>query len=118
MSPDCRADGGDADGGVPTGAATLSKCPRNLYVLWQEYEFGLGGRKPAREFTPAERGRVKFKYSRRKIIWGAINRMVLGGNTAQAAIDKIYEMYGRLNVSAMAAAMREDEKRGGHQQLR
>ena len=23
--------------------ATLSKCPRTLYVLWQEYEFGLAG---------------------------------------------------------------------------
>ena len=110
--------GVDEDGGGTVGAATLSKCPRNLYVLWQEYQFGLGGRKPARQFTAVERGRVKFKYSRRKIIWGAIDRMVRGGATAQVAIDRIYEVYGRLNVSAMAAAMREDEKRGGHQQLR
>ena len=113
-----RGVGVDEDGGGNVGAATLSRCPRNLYVLWQEYEFGLGGRKPARQFTSAERGRVKFKYSRRKIIWGAIDRMVRGGATAQVAIDRIYEVYGRLNVSAMATAMREDEKHGGHQHLR
>lgn len=26
----------------------LSKCPRDLYVLWHEYEFGQGGLKPAK----------------------------------------------------------------------
>jgi len=32
--------------------ASLSKCPRSLYVLWQEFELGLGlgGRKPAKDF--------------------------------------------------------------------
>lgn len=108
--------GGEGQAGAP--AATLSTCPRNLYVLWQEYEFGVGGRKPARQFTSVERGRVKFKYSRRKIIWNAIDRMVRGGDTAQVAIDRIYGVYGRLNVSAMATAMRQDEKNGGHPQLR
>ena len=110
--------GAGEDGGGNVGAATLSKCPRNLYVLWQEYQFGLGGRKPARLFTSVERGRVKFKYSRRKIIWSAIDRMVRSGDTAQVAIDRIYEVYGRLTVSAMAVAMREDEKHGGHHLLR
>ena len=86
-------------------------------MLWHEYEFGIGGRKPARQFTSVERGRVKFKYSRRKIIWNAIDRMVRSGSTAQVAIDNIYEVYGRLNVSAMATAMRQDEKSGGHPRL-
>ena len=40
--------------------ATLSKCPRTLYVLWQEYEFGLAGQKPAKYFASDERGRNKF----------------------------------------------------------
>mmetsp|Transcript_1837 Transcript_1837/g.5364 ORF Transcript_1837/g.5364 Transcript_1837/m.5364 type:complete len:128 (-) Transcript_1837:56-439(-) len=110
-----EAPDGDQLGPVPT---TLMVCSRNLYVLWQEYEFGVGGRNPARLFTSVERGRVKFKYSRRKIIWGGIDRMVRGGATAQVAIDKIYEVYGKLNVSAMTSAMRQDEKNGGHQQLR
>jgi hypothetical protein len=38
------------------GHITLSPNPRDLYSLWQEYEFGIGGRKAARLFTAAERG--------------------------------------------------------------
>lgn len=107
-----------AGGQQPAPApATLMNCPRDLYVLWQEYQHGIGGRKAARLFTPSERGRVKFKYSRRKIIWGAIDRMVRGGDIAQVACDRIYEVYGRLSVCAMATAMRQDEKNGGHPQL-
>jgi len=69
--------------------------------LWNEYEFGLGGRKPARQFTAVERGAVKFSYSRRKTAWDAIDRMVRSGATAQVAIDRIYGVYGRLNVSLL-----------------
>ena len=38
--------------------STLSKKPRNWYVLWQEYMFGIAGRRAAREFSSIERGRV------------------------------------------------------------
>ena len=41
--------------------ATLMNWPCDLYVLWQEYQHGIGGRKAARLFTLSERGRVKFK---------------------------------------------------------
>ncbi|KAI9995692.1 hypothetical protein PInf_012760 [Phytophthora infestans] len=34
--------------------AILSKRPKDLYELWGEYEFGLNGLKPAKEFTGAE----------------------------------------------------------------
>ena len=34
----------------------LSKCPRDLWVLWREWEQGLGDVKPAKAFTHAERG--------------------------------------------------------------
>jgi hypothetical protein len=36
-------------------AASLSPCPQNLYDLWAEYVFGIGGRKPASQFTHLER---------------------------------------------------------------
>ena len=65
-----------------------------------------------------ERGAVKFSHSRRKIAWDAIDRMVRSGATAQVAIDRIHGVHGRLNVSAMVVAMRQDERRGGHPQLR
>jgi len=92
--------GGNGGSEARPPAATLGK-PRDLYQLWNEYEFGLGGRKPARQFTAVERGAVKCSYSRRKIVWDAIDRMVRSGATAQVAIDRIYGVYGRLNVSAI-----------------
>ncbi len=70
--------------------SNLSPTPRTLHVLWQEYEFGIGGRKPARLFTPTDRGKVKFKYSRRKVVWDVIAARVRAGETAQVAIDRIY----------------------------
>ena len=39
---------------------------RTLYDLWNEYVIGIGGRKPAREFTATDRGKLKYKYYRRK----------------------------------------------------
>jgi hypothetical protein len=34
-----------------TNTATLSKNPRSIYILWQEFEFGIAGRKAAKVFT-------------------------------------------------------------------
>ena len=31
--------------------ATLCRNPKSLYVLWNEYEFGVGGRRPAKTFS-------------------------------------------------------------------
>ena len=55
---------------IPTGPTVFSVCPRTLSGLWDEYQNGAGGRKPAREFTRAKRGQnnVKFKYSSRLIV--------------------------------------------------
>ena len=78
---------------------TLSPVPRDLYTLWEEFEFGLGGRKAARRFTPHERGQVRLKYSRRKVIWGVLERLVRSGYTARAACDNIYEAYGKTTIS-------------------
>ena len=51
---------GLVDGGGTTVAnGTLSKLPKPLYVLWNEWEFGVGGNKPAILFSATERGRLK-----------------------------------------------------------
>ncbi len=52
----------------PLLVADLSPTPRDLYVLWDKYQFGIGGRKPARLFTRTEKGAVKHKYHRRRVI--------------------------------------------------
>ena len=93
----------------------LSKCPRNLYILWQEYEFGFEGRKPAREFTSEERGANKFAYSRRKVFWELVDKLTRRGYTSDVAIDKIYTVYGRsLPVSTILLKLRQDRRRGGN----
>ena len=75
--------------------ATLSKNQRDLYVLWQEYEEGLGGRKAAKDFTARERGQVKAMYHRQKVVWDAVPMLVWAGHTAHVAVDMIYQSYGR-----------------------
>ena len=74
--------------------ATLMPTPRSLHDLWNEFQQGVGGRKPARLFSFSERGRSKFKYCRRKIVWDLIAGLVRQGHTADAGIDRIYAVYG------------------------
>ena len=74
--------------------ASLSPNPRTLYILWDEYMNGVGGRKPAKDFTRQERGRVKFKYHRRRHVWNVVACLVDGGVSADVALDIIYAVYG------------------------
>lgn len=96
----------------------LSKCPKDLYALWHEYEFGVGGTKPARTFTAIERGANKFSFSWRKVFWDLVSSMILWGYTSDAAIHQIYGVYGRgLSVSSILLQMRADQQTGGHPEL-
>jgi hypothetical protein len=103
---------GDAQRG-PIFAATLSANPRSLHVLWEEYERGIGGRRPAKLFTTQERGKVKHKYHRRKMVWDLISNLVRGGLTAQVAIDEIYDHYGRANSVTTIINMMKNDRRNG-----
>ena len=99
--------------------AVLSPLPRSLYDLWNEYQFGIGGRKPAKDFTPNERGRVKHNYARRKVVWEKVDELVRRGYTAEVAIDRIYNVYGRSqSVTKIIDAMKVDRRNGGHANLR
>ncbi|KAE8908744.1 hypothetical protein PF001_g2747 [Phytophthora fragariae] len=100
-------------------SVTLAKRPRDLFELWHEFEFGLNGGKPAKEFTRAERGANKFAYSRRKVFWDIVACLVRAGFTSDTAIDKIYAVYGRQHpVTAILVALRQAKKRGGHPSVR
>jgi hypothetical protein len=99
--------------------ATLCAAPRTLGILWDEYLNGTGGGKPECEFTREERGRVKYKYSRRLPFWTCMKRLIERGNTAQTAIRKIQGVYGDNNtVSDVLLKLRQDERNGGHASLR
>jgi hypothetical protein len=99
--------------------AVLSSHPRNLYDLWTEYSFGIGGRKAAKDFTAEERGLNKFKYCRRKNFWDIISLHVRAGFEARTAIDRVYECYGKqLSVYTILDLIRKDKQTGGHPNLR
>ena len=92
---------GQADSGPP---ALLGRCPRTLFALWDEYVNGIGGNKPAREFTREERGlrRNKFKYCNRRIIWKCMERLIVrGNNTVATAVQKISQVYGTTCVTTL-----------------
>ena len=76
----------------------LYKNPKDLYIVWKEWEFGLNGVKLTRDFTPRERGANKFTYCRRKAFWDAVIQMITHGFTLDTAIDRIYLAYGQENL--------------------
>jgi hypothetical protein len=76
-------------------------------------KIGIGGWRAARLFTRDERGRVKHKYHRRKMVWDLIWIIVRGGLTAQVASDQIYDFYGRAeSVTAIINKMKNDRRNG------
>ena len=102
-----------------TSPACLSRCPKTLHTLWIEYEFGLANRKPAKDFTASERGKVKYVYHRRKVVWDKIGEMIRSGWSSDEACNKIYEAYGaQKNITYIINQMRKDKKNGGHPSLR
>ena len=118
-----RARGGEAksqneDEDVET--IPLMNCPRTLQILWVEYEFGVGGKKPAKLFTARERGKVKFLYSLWKPFWTLVERMIRFGYSHTNAIEKIESVYcsGRSkSVTQILREIRRDKQRGGNPAL-
>lgn len=100
--------------------ATLSRCPRDLWMLWEEYEHGLEGRKAAKDFNYAERGKVASTYSKRNHVWKLIRRLVNErGVHYSVAIDSIYAAYSdNPSVTSIIKAVQADASRGGHKDLR
>ena len=79
----------------PTRKGVLFRRPRELFELWKEYEFGLGGSIPARLFCEKERGATKFVYCFRLKFWQLVEGLLDRGHTQDTAIDAIYARYGR-----------------------
>ena len=74
--------------------ATLAPGLRTLEAIWLEYTTGIGGRKPAKDFTRAERGRDKYKYSRRKVVWDLISLHANAGRRPSQVIQDLHTVYG------------------------
>jgi len=91
-----------------------------LEILWTEYEFGVGGTKPAKLFTARERGEVKFSYSLWKPFWTLVERMIHFGYSHTNAIEKIESVNcsGRsMSVTQILREIRRDKQRGGNPAL-
>ena len=115
-------EGFDVGDDVPN-MATLSNNPRSLHELWQEYKYGIDGRKPAEQFTSKERNNrqkgTKQKYYRRNCVWKCIERLVRNGDTPATAIARIRQCYGHSSpVSTIIQGMIRDKKTGGHPNLK
>jgi hypothetical protein len=87
-----------------------------------EYKFGIGGRKPAQQFTTRERNesrRLKQKQNRRNAFWQCMGRLIRGGETVDTAIMIIRQCYGQQqNVTAIINKIIADRKNGGHPNFR
>jgi hypothetical protein len=92
------------DDAADSSTSTLSRNPRCLHTLWMEYKFGLGVRKAATMFTPAERGRCKFTYHDRLIFWKKVSEMARAEWTSTHTIETITSHYGS-NLSATQGLM-------------
>jgi hypothetical protein len=88
----------------------LSKRPRDLYVLWREFEVGLDGGKPVRDYTPSERGANRYTFSQHKNYWDAVGSLLIKGYSVDLAIDMVYEAYGKnYSVTAILDAIIVDK---------
>ena len=104
--------------------ATLAPTPRTLAELWDEYQFGIGGRKPAKDWEAFERGNtaqgIKQKYYRRKFVWYTMDELMKRGHSRDVAINKIRSAYGfRCSVTQIINLLINDCKEGrkGHANL-
>ena len=91
--------------------ATLSRNPKTLYILWHEYDFEVGERRPAKSFSRKDRGDNRHVYSKRNVLWSLVVQMVGRGHSANGAIDKIYQAYGfKTSVTEVIKKLIQDKK--------
>ena len=100
--------------------AQLVDHPKTLSILWKEWMVGIGRNKPAVNFTPQERNndQNKNKYLKRKPFWLLLGRMVNANINADAACERVFEVYtlvaGATNISAILKAIQQDRKKDVH----
>ena len=91
----------------------LMNCLRTLQILWAEYKFGVGGKKPAKLFTARERGKEKYSYSLWKPFWTLVEKMIRFGDSHTNTIEKIESVYcsGRSkSVTQILRKIRKDKQ--------
>ena len=101
------------------GKNTSLDCKDRKQLKGLHHEFGLQGRKAAKRFTSRERGRVKYKYHRRKVVWDTILRLLGRGHSIHTAVGQIERVYGEgKTVSTYINLLQHDRRVGHHRDLR
>jgi hypothetical protein len=109
-----------------TAWPTLCPNVNSLMSLWTEYEFGIGGRKAAKDWSAEERGNPKQKqtYYRRNCLWKIQVHLINKDHRIEAANALILQTYGQTtsvtNISKAVVVDRNRFKRQGglHPNLR
>jgi len=114
-APTQRAPGNaNTTGPIRSTPAQLGK-PKCMHSLWVEYTHGVGGNKPAKDFTPTEHGKVKQKCYRRRVFWDIVSTLVNAVHGAPAAVDKVWNHCGRSSsVTAALDSLWADKKTFRH----
>ena len=96
-----------------------------MFVLWDEWMFGIDGRKAAKSFTSAEKNNrkngIKQKYHNRSLVWRVQARLIDGGHSIISANAKIATVTGAKTVTSTINKLREfNQSYGalGHPELR
>jgi hypothetical protein len=93
--------------------ARLVARPRCLYELWQEYQFGIGNNKPAKNFTTVERNssqEIKQKYHYRNKVWKLQSYMLNAGWTVEGMNAEITSVYNSSHVTSIVKGITADSK--------
>lgn len=95
--------------------AVLVERPRSLFELWEEYQTGIHGNKPAKNFTSAERNNrangIKQKYYRRNKVWQLQLYLIeKGGLSIHDACDKIMRHYNSIHITHIISGIIKDNK--------
>jgi hypothetical protein len=95
--------------------AKLVARPRCLYELWQEYQFGIGNNKPAKNFTSAERNNrddgLKQKYHYRNKVWKLQSYMCNAGWTVEGMNAEITRVYNSSHVTTIIKGITWDSNK-------
>ncbi len=81
-------------------------------MLWEEFDTGIGNRKPARFFTAEDRNDKKNQshYKKRSHFWMAMTMLIERGTSSRAAVSRIYQVYPNMKISEIHLAMQADRK--------
>ena len=94
--------------------ANLADNLRTLHQLHQEFVFGIGHNKAAKDWNADERNGqgkpLKNKYSRRKKIWRIQQYLVNCGFNIHYANDRIRDVYGTDKITPLITIIQNDQK--------